>query len=424
MKGTSAFAATLLAGAVALAAACSLVKKGDRDPVENDGAGRRLSEDELKATTDVVGYAKFCKQELEIPPEVLAAWNCMEGTEIPVTIDRKPLDEANYKSLIERTTGCDLPSWLGEEPCSNYAFVTQREIAPNVQAYLLCRMRAFSSYKDRAARRAEYETTPTFANFMAYYVFDSLGLIWTNTQSGKTCYFDFVGKTYGGYVPSPDDEAQPSWASLPDPKPPVEIGEGKERTFLWKRNARDTWKPPGEVGSKDNCIRCHDSGPFKSSPWIRQVVPVPHNDVKTPYLVVGTALESWKERFPVKAISTAPLDNNGTAEPQMCTQCHRIGNQATCGSEIAYATGKAAPGKLSPHGDLFATKTWMPPHPAAWKDKTDAEVQKAWTDAYDKHVTRLRCCCDNPAAKGCTSQDITKSPLEDPVPGEGPGICP
>lgn len=420
------FAAALLALAASLPTACSLVKKGGKEPVDGEdvGGGKRFTEEELKTDSDVVGYAKYCKQELDVPPEVLAPWNCMEGTEIPITVDEKPLDETTYKALVERSTGCDRPSWLGEEPCSNYAFVQQREIAPNVQAFLLCRMRSFTTHKDRATRRAEFEADPSFANFMGYYVFDSLGMIWTNTRSGKTCYFDFVGKTYGGYVASPDDESHATWDKLPDPKPPVEIGEGKEREFLWKRNARATWKPPAEVGAKDNCIRCHDTGPFKSSPWIRQTVAVPHNDVNTPYVIVGSALDTWKKRFPVKAISTLPIDNNGKQEPQICTTCHRIGNLATCGAQLAFATGKVAPGKLSPHGDRFATKAWMPPPPGDWKDKSDADFQKAWNDSYEKHVNRLRCCCDNPDAVGCTSQDITKSPLEDPVPGKGPGICP
>lgn len=417
--------ALLLCGAAAVAA-CSLVKKRGKDPVDDHEVGqdKRFSEADVKADTDVVGYAKYCKQDLEIPEAVLAPWNCMEGVEIPVTVDEKPLDAANYKALVDRTGGCDRPSWLGEEPCSNYAFVQSRDIAPNVQAYLLCRMRAFSSYKDRAARRAEYEANPTFENFKSYYVFDSLGLIWTNRQSGKTCYFDFVGKTYGGYVASPDDESLATWDKLPDPKPPAEMADGKERDFLWKRNARATWKPPGEVGSKDNCIRCHDTGPFKSSPWIRQVMDVPHNDENTPYIIVGSALSSWKDRFPVKAISTAPIEQNGTAEPQVCTRCHRIGSQATCDAQLSFATGKTAPGKLSAHGDLFAIKTWMPPTPDDWKNKSDADFQRAWSEAYERHVARLSCCCKNPAAKNCTSQDITTSPLPAPVAGEGPGICP
>lgn len=420
------FAAALLALAVGLPAACSLVKKKSQDPVENEaaGGGKKFSEDQLKANDDVIGYAQYCKQELEVPPATLAPFNCMDGLEIPVTIDGKPLTEANYKELVAHKTGCDLPSWLGTEPCANYAFVQEREIAPNVPAYLFCRLRAFSNFKSRAERLADYQAKPTFENFMSYYVFDSLGLIWTNTKSGKTCYFDFIGKTYGGYVPSPDDETLPTFEALPNPKPPVEIAAGTDREFLWKRNGRATWKPPTEVAAKDDCIRCHDSGPFKSSPWIRQVMLVPHNAENTPYLIIGSALSSWKERFPVKAISTAPIDNNGKLEPQICTSCHRIGSLDTCATNLAFATGSNEPGKLSPTGELFKNKAWMPPPPAAWHDKSDPEFQKLWEDSYAKHVKRLRCCCDNPSAKGCTSQDLTTSPLEAPVAGDGPATCP
>ncbi len=417
-----------LAAALALPLACSLTHHGQKggkgeagpQPVNGDPA------EHTKLTDgDVVEYARYCKQELGIPEAVQAPFNCMDGAEIPITIDGEPPTEANYANLATGKIGCDRPSWLGEGPCSNYAFVQQRQLADGVEAVLLCRMRSFSTPKDRAARLADYQAKPTFDNFMGYYVFDSLGLIWANTKTGKTCFFDFVGKTYGGYVPSPDDEKAPTFAQLPDPKPPTELAPGSGKEKLWQRSARLTWKSPHEVAEKDNCIRCHDTGAFKSSPWVKQVYAVPHNDQNLPYQVIGKSFAAWQQHFPARAISTLPVKgSSGADEPQVCTSCHRIGAQATCALHLYFATGDSAPVKLSDQGESFALKNWMPPSPDAWKALADEGAKDAWHKAYDRHVSRLKCCCANPQAVGCTSQDLTQSPLAAPVAGTGPGICP
>lgn len=402
-----------------------------RDPFRKDDAservpanGQRFSEDDLRAKDDVVGYARLCKQELGLPAVTLPAWNCLDGTEIPTTVEGVAPNAATYKDMITHKVGCDVPSWLGEEPCANYAFVQKRELSADVTAILLCRMRGFSSFKDRAARLKDLQDTPNEATYRAYNTFDSLGMLWTHRASGKTCYFDFVGPSFGSYVPSPDDDHVPDVVDLPEPKPPTDISDGSGKEGFWRKNARGTWRTPKDVAALDNCVRCHDSGPFKASPWIEQVFDVPSNDSSIPYEVVGSAFDLWRTTFPAKAISTAPFKNaHGDEEPQICSTCHRIGAHRTCSTYLGFAIGETPAGTLSELGKSFTHRTWMPPTPTSWHDKSEADLTGLWNSAYKTQVDRLKCCCLTPTATGCTSQDFSHAPIPLPVAGSGPGVC-
>ena len=374
---------------------------------------------------DVVKYARLCKQELGIShlPK-LPPWNCLEGKELPVTIQDQPLNASNYALLTSHKIACDHPSWLGSEPCANYGFVTHRTLAPNVEAYLICRDQKFSTYKDRATRLADLKASSGADSFNSYYAFDSLGMIWTNTKTGKTCFFDYVGMVYGGYVPSPDDDHVPDYTELPDPKPPTELATGSIISSIWKRNARGTWRAPDHIGTNDSCTVCHDTGPLKGTPWISQVMDIPSNPTQVPMLVVGSALAGWKEKYPIRAISTTPVTVNGKSEPQICTTCHRIGSQSTCKTDLAYSIGLAIPPNVpTTAAKDFFHRVWMPPADSSWKGKSDAELNKLWNDAYGPHIKRMSCCCKNPDAINCTSQDILTFPLPRPVAGKGPEVC-
>lgn len=425
--GLLAFAALAV---IPLLKACALSdklpgKNARENPTVDPDDGRRIDGDDDRVKEDVVTYANYCKQELGLPEAPLAPWNCLEGAEIPVTVDGKAPDAATYKDLAAHKVGCDLPSWLSEEPCANYAFVQKRTLAPNVEAILLCRMRSYSLADGAKARRATLTQNPTLDTFKSYYNFDSLGLIWTNTKTGKTCFFDVLGQTYGGRVPSPDDDRKPTLADLPEPKPQAAIGEGTVQQSQWLRDSRATWRSPTDVVKVDNCVRCHDSGPFKASPWIEQAFDVPANPQDVPYTVVGALFEDWRKRFPTEAISTAPIKNAaGLDEPQVCTSCHRIGAHATCDDYLEYSTGKTSPSQLSKRGASFFYRTWMPPPPAAWHGKSETELTTLWTDSYERHVARLKCCCQSPTARGCLVQDFGQAPLGAPRAGQGPGICP
>jgi hypothetical protein len=61
----------------------------------------------------------------------------------------------------------------------------------------------------------------------------------------------------------------------------------------------------------------------------------------------------------------------------------------------------------------------MPPADAVHTLDSEAD----WAARYRAHVDKLLCCCEDPSALGCTTQDITQSPLPEPVPGHGPASC-
>jgi hypothetical protein len=250
-------------------------------------------------------------------------------------------------------------------------------------------------------------------------------MIWTNAKTGNTCYFDFVGKVYGGYVPSPDDETFATLDLLPSPKPPPEMQASAAAVNIWQKNGRTTWRSPPQVASEDSCITCHDTGALKGSPWITQVMQIAPNDTTVPFQVVGTAFAPWKTNFPVRAISTAPFAQaDGSQQPQICTSCHRIGSQGSCANHVDFSTGASKPGVLSTLAATYHFNKWMPPTPAAWAGKSDADLFALWTQTYQTQVARLKCCCTNPGGVNCTSQDITTSPLPAPVVGTGPAVCP
>lgn len=395
-----------------------------RDKSEQRPGTKKLIESELDIDHSAADYADFCKQELGLTAQTLAPWNCLDGTEIPITVNGKRPDEATYARLRRDGHGCDLPSWFSDQPCANYAFVQKRDLNPDVTAMLLCRMRSFSSNLTRAERIKKYETSKSMADFKSLWQFDSIGLFWTNKKTGRTCYFDYLGTSYGGYLPSPDDRTPPTWEKLPTPKPPDTFRTDPTMMSYWNKTSSENWKQPAVVAEKDNCVRCHDSGPFKSSPWIAQVFEVPKNDKNIPHLVVGETFKPWKTRFPMIAVSTDPITGkNGKEEEQSCTSCHRIGSQATCNEYLPFSIGKGSPVEPSDWGRTFFYRTWMPPPPDAWHRKTESELTELWNERYGRHVERLTCCCKTPDARGCVTERFDTDPIEKPRRGRGPAVC-
>lgn len=372
---------------------------------------------------DVTQYARFCKQELGLPGAILKPWNCLDGVEVPVTVDGHDVAGEQYRDLAQGKIGCDRPSWLGDAPCANYGFVQKRQLAPRVEAYLLCRVRSFSGPMNRAERQTRYEASGRFEDFRALYDFDSFGLIWTHLDSGKTCYFDFVGRVYGGRVPSPDDESMPEFADLPDPKPPKELRPGSELEFAWKKNGRMSWRSPRDLVEHDVCVRCHDAYAVKITPWIKAALSLSWPSPDVPYSVVGQVFEPWRKKLPLRAISTTKVQGASGLETQNCTRCHRLGTQETCSRYIDYAIGAAAPAKLSALASSAKNRLWMPPKSGDLANLDDQAYLQAWHQAYQPHINKLKCCCATPQAKGCTLQEIGPDNVQAAREGEGPERC-
>lgn len=99
-------------------------------------------------------------------------------------------------------------------------------------------------------RRAAFAASRSLGDFQALYDFHSLGLIWANLDTGKTCFFDRVGKTFGGQLPSPDDERRVELSDLPAPGVPDELRPGGADE-AWRRTAREVWEAPHEMVDRD-----------------------------------------------------------------------------------------------------------------------------------------------------------------------------
>lgn len=407
--------------ALASACAAALLAGCVQEPDAPGAPGAPLAVgDELQ---DVVAYARACKAAMGIPDDApLAPMSCLEGVEVPTRVGGAPPSADTYAALAAGELGCDAPSWFPDLTCQNHNFVLHRALTDDVDAVLVCRSRGWSDPRDRAQRLADYEASGSVEDFEALYRFDTVGLIWHHRGTGDACFFDHSGDVYGGYVPSPDDPAAPTWAHLPDPKPPPAYAVGQPAAALWQGGARQRWGPPFAVAAFGGCVVCHDSGPWIRSPWLADLGVVPPHQPDLPYRPLGEAFLLWRELWPPVAVDTTPVASpDGATAPQLCTGCHRVGARHGCAVRLGYATGHELPPGTSEAGASLRARTTMPP---GWHDgHADADLVEVWDALYGAHYDKLACCCEDPGALGCTRQDLMATPLAEPVPGAGPGSC-
>lgn len=392
------FALTILGMAIL---GCNILKprtSESRDPTSyND---KELDE-------DISAYASMCRHEvgfdgIDIPP-----MNCLDGAEVPTLIDGKPPTTAQYEKLSRAEIGCDNPSWLFGVGCVNYNFVLTRKLNEDVHLALICRSRSFSSPDNLAARKKTYQDKQDLDSFKKLYYFDSLGMIVSNRKTGKTCFFDQVDPVYGGFIPYPDRRTSPTIDELPSPKPVDALMASDEiKSNVIAVTPYKTWKKPFQTSRGDRCTVCHDSGPWKHTPWLPSGIDVPNNDKTIPYIALGPAFEYWRTTFQPTAVNTADVtvqtSDGPKTEPQLCTSCHRIGREATCKDTINYATGHSEPALLSETGKLAHSRRWMPPQSPKAAAMNEADFIKDWDAKYKAHFDAMRRCCDNPKQDGCT----------------------
>ena len=357
---------------------------------------------------DVIAYAELCKHELGITGP-LPAMSCVAGEEIPITVDGRRLDAPLYERLKEGA-GCDRPQWLGGD-CHTYALVQRVDVSADVDAILICRQKYWSSPAGKAARAEQARRArgdDRLDAFRLYAEFNDLGFILRHRGTGKTCFFTIFGRQFfGGWVPPPDLQTLPPeedvLAAIGDPSPPPAYP-----TSAWYRGARATYLTPRKTAAGD-CVRCHDLGAFKHSPFIDQLDLVPSNGA-APYLVVGDVFQASFREAGLLEVTTEPIDG----EPQKCTTCHRMtsGGQ-TCRSFLEWSTGHY-PYAVSTSARRFPAAAWMPPD-------LDARIDSAgrFSRAWGAHVARMQCCCEKPTARGCLSRPF--GPTTDSLPGGGIG---
>ena len=389
------------------------------DPKDNN----RLSEDSSAASDepitpmDVNVFAAICKEELGLPSEPLPPMNCLDGIEVPILIDGVPVNEENYAMLAAGEIGCDHPSWLNsDEPCSNYSFVNRYELSDDVTAMLFCRKKKMSSHLSPAERYEAYAEDPSREKFEALFFFDTIGLIWTNNRTGKTCFFDNKNPNFfAGYIPSPEDKRLPQATDLPNPAPPEELLDE-----ILSQKSTDIWRRPIDTRQHARCNICHDSAPFVHTPHLNSLNIVPPTNPSLPYQIIMAGIGEETVILEAKAISTTDVQGEDGPEPQVCTSCHHIGNERSCELFVSYYTGQmTAPGQRE--GMSFHERVLMPPY--AYDDLSEEEAETLWLEKYQHHLDKLLCCCEQPDALGCQSKDLTVGPGEGITMGEGPHSC-
>lgn len=384
-------------------------------PLETDQNIANPSPQSISEST--VAYANLCKKELGLPDQPLQPWNCMAGKEVPITIGGEPLNETNFRLLTQGKVSCDHPSWLiPEEACINYAFIQERDLSPDTKGSIICRTRRFISHKNKAQRLKDFDDTKSLGSLVTYYQIETVGMIWANMKTGKTCFFDYRSN-YGGYIPSPDDPRKPTYDDLPEPKLKKDASGNDFNEFYWANPTTSQWKSPQYVSETDQCIRCHDSAPFIGSPWLQQVYTPPRLARGTPYSIVGDIFKDTSPFMPLLGISTKNIPNSdGKEAPQVCTACHYIGKNFSCSHFAPYSVGLKSP---VPSQTVPLPPIWMPPHLSE-----DLKSRASWDTQYGAHIKRLQCCCNNPKAINCTTIQLSGLPLSSEVQGSGPEICP
>ena len=338
-------------------------------------------------------YAAACKKALGITDLKLPDLNCIEGVEVPVSVQGKAITVSQVDALASGELSCDYPSWLNHTHCTNYNYIYTTAITADIRLALVCRNRRFRNPKSLALREAAYRSDASMANFSDIFEFDSVGLILANENTGVTCFFNRQVGIYGGLVPAPDRAEKVTIDELPLPKPPSEfINDNKEK---WAIASNDFWVPTNQLRA-DDCTDCHDHGPWINSPWLRQAgISLPNNP-SIPLTVVGKDLFGW-DSLPLSVIEPV-ADDLVAVNPafQPCHSCHWLGARASCRDFVPFAVGQkhASVGSTAPDG----YSPWMPPA---------SLMGENLRSLYKSYLERYQCCCQTRDALGCRSRAIS-----------------
>lgn len=299
----------------------------------------------VQAEETVLEYGQACADAIADVP----AFNCMDGTVIPITVDGETPDK--YTSGMD----CDRPSLLplGNKdgqcvPYSRALLLTDG----NAQITALCRQKKIRSEDS--------------------YYFDEVDLIAHSVKTGSTCWFQAEAKTDKGLdgrrVPPPNEKTPP---------------EGHPSAMAF-------WNAPAKTAS-DNCGHCHDSDPFMYSPFIGQVwEEVPTDPFGWYANDIGEAFQKWAK--------PNALNTPGNT----CTGCHRIGSEFTCNQGMFEAAGDIPPQNGDDWAKTYPGSHWMPPG--------NFHSESFWNITYRDAIDQLNTCCQNPDAPGCMVEPITGKP--------------
>lgn len=247
---------------------------------------------------DPTRYAEMC--EAQIAP--LPAFDCADGTVVPITVDGK-----TPRKFTPHMT-CDRPALLDNGQASDGQCVPYSRIlnlsVPDFQMAVMCRQKHI---RDEEAM-----------------LFDEIDVIAHKPQTGATCWFQAKG----------DGRDKPvSGRNVPSPTSAAGV---------------DFFKSPEAVAA-DGCGNCHDNDAFMYSPFVGQVWSEMPTSPFGPYYHVGG--DDWFKDW--KTVSITPRDNT-------CVGCHRMGTTTTCGALTDWMTGISVPKGANERAASFPLSHAMP----------------------------------------------------------------
>ncbi len=354
----------------------------------------------------LTAYGKACQAALGQLP---LHWNCQDGAVLSVGLPAGTLPGA-----VTSTTTCDNPPWLtlggNSGQCKEGARLLKVATTDAGGAATKSEVRVI-------CRRYKAETDPVKQKF-----YQDVAVVATNPDTGDTCFFQALGDALDGTnVPSP--MADPSSANLDERR------AGKEALKFWL-------KPEALSNGALRCSSCHDNDAWMHTPYVDQITDGKNQvpDIESfstrsidtftkgalnhadPYqLVMAPVLFAAGWPSPT-AIRTAKVkDDNGSVDPQKCTECHRISGSATrTGMKDTPFNGWIT---LVTDGNQVTNRTQRDLTDAAqWakyasvyhympESVADAD-EGSWHKSWDKHIKALRCCTDDPTKYGCASYPI------------------
>lgn len=289
-------------------------------------------------------YGRQCAEQItEIP-----AFNCMDGEEIPITVDGKrvPADTAPPR--------CDRPSLLPQADATSQCVPGSRALVlrddPTAQVSAICRK--------QVARPAG---SP---------LFDEINVISHSLKNGKTCWFTAKAKLPLKPDAGIDGRAVPSPSTMKRPALPAD----------------KVWLTPHQVAnSQPACVNCHDSGPFMYSPYIAQTTQLPGDPFG--FYEPKAIGEDFKKAW-------AKLHAFGiTTRGNTCTACHRMGNMNSCQVAMKQSTGQAPQEGGDEWSKRFPQSHWMSPG--------NLHSKAQWDEQFSESLKKLAACCENPRGAGC-----------------------
>lgn len=357
--------------------------------------------EESASDYDVYQYVKQCKAELGITGD-LPLISCLDGEQVPIYVDKQEIQQDNW-GLLSTAKKCDNPHWLGgDQGCWTYSHLQVLNLDQENIMVVNCRQKGNQLEKNwfrqtkanlgmnQAQRKQQYENATATEKKEFYYLyntFNDIGIILRNITSGKTCFFTQYGDAVAGFLPPldkplPDKDAFLKGFNPEQARPPQDFPQA-----LWYRDANKAFKSP-EFTAEAGCVSCHNAHGVKYSPYInsKHGLPTIRSMTKLPFLAVGKPFQDYFYSHDILQVTTDPIDGVN----QLCTQCHNMTTSGTCGYIINSATNHPDT-SLSVWLTTSARNTWMPPVPV------DLAL-------YKKHVATMKCCCQNPQAKGCKTR--------------------